>query len=199
MNSEDPFRLALLAVFLPAMSVAVYHRWQARSGERLSRREEGIALAIVLRLTGLCLWMAILAYLINPDWMRWASLPLPQWLRWLGLVFGVPCWFLMYWTLSNLGKNLTDTVVRRSNATLVTTGPYRWVRHPFYTTVGLLLLAATLLTANWLVGLLSSIVLALLVRRTSKEEQKLAEGFDDYRQYMATTGRFLPKWASPRG
>lgn len=199
MNPEDPFRLALLAVFVPVMSVAVYHRWQARSGERLSRREEGIALAIVLRLTGLCLWAAIFAYLINPAWVHWASLPLPQWLRWSGLAFGVPCWFLMYWTLSNLGKNLTDTVVRRSNATLVTTGPYRWVRHPFYTTVGLLLLAATLLTANWLVGLLSVLVLALLVRRTDKEEQKLVEGFEGYRHYMAATGRFFPKLGSRRG
>ena len=199
MNSEDPFRLALLAVFAPTMSVAVYHRWQARSGERLSRREEGIALAILLRLTGLCLWVAIFAYLINPAWVSEANLPLPEWLRWSGLAVGVPCWFLMYWTLSNLGKNLTDTVVRRSNATLVTTGPYRWVRHPFYTTVGLLLLAATLLTANWLVGLLSVLVLALLVIRTATEEQKLAEGFDDYRQYMATTGRFLPRLVERRG
>jgi len=199
MDSEDPFRLALLAVFAPTMSVAVYHRWQARSSERLSRREEGIALAIALRLTGLCLWVAIFAYLINPDWVGWASLPLPGWLRWSGLAFGVPCWFLMYWTLSSLGKNLTDTVVRRSNATLVTTGPYRWVRHPFYTTVGLLLLSATLLTANWLIGVLSVAVLALLVRRTDKEEQKLVEGFDGYRQYMESTGRFFPKLAGPRG
>jgi len=37
----------------------------------------------------------------------------------------------MYWTLSNLGKNLTDTVVTRAGATLVTTGPYRLVRLSF--------------------------------------------------------------------
>jgi protein-S-isoprenylcysteine O-methyltransferase Ste14 len=199
MNLEDPFRLALLAVLAPVVCVAVYHRWQARSSERLSRREEGIALAIVLRLSGLCLWVAIFAYLINPAWVDWAQLALPDWLRWSGLVVGAPCWFLMYWTLSNLGKNLTDTVVRRANATLVTTGPYRWVRHPFYTTVGTLLSAATLLTANWMIGVLSLLVLSLLVRRTDKEEQKLVEGFEGYRRYMATTGRFLPKLIGSRG
>jgi protein-S-isoprenylcysteine O-methyltransferase Ste14 len=193
MHSEGYFRLALLAAFGPAMLVAVYHRWQAHSGEQLSRRDEGIALAIVLRLSGLCLWVAILTYLVNPEWMRFSSMPMPAWLRWSGLGVGVACWFLMFWTLSNLGKNLTDTVVLRSHATLVTTGPYRWVRHPFYTTVGLLMLAATALTANWLIGLFSLFVLALLVVRTTKEEQQLLAGFEDYRRYMATTGRFFPR------
>jgi protein-S-isoprenylcysteine O-methyltransferase Ste14 len=193
MHSEDYFRFALLIVFGPTMSVAVYHRWQARSGEQLSRREEGIALAIVLRLSGLCLWLAILTYLVNPEWMQFSSMAIPAWLRWSGFGVGVVCWFLMYWALSNLGRNLTDTVVRRSHATLVTTGPYRWVRHPFYTTVGLLLLSATAITANWLIGLLSMIVLTLLVVRTKKEEQQMLAGFEDYRGYMATTGRFFPR------
>jgi protein-S-isoprenylcysteine O-methyltransferase Ste14 len=193
MHSEDYFRLALLIVFGPTMSVAVYHRWQARSGERLSRREEGIALAIVLRLSGLCLWLAILTYLVNPEWMQFSRMAIPGWLRWSGFGVGVVCWFLMYWTLSNLGRNLTDTVVRRSHATLVTTGPYRWVRHPFYTTVGLLLLSATAITANWLIGLFSLTVLTLLVVRTKKEEQQMLAGFEDYRGYMATTGRFFPR------
>ena len=34
---------------------------------------------------------------------------------------------------------------------------------------------------------------------TDKEEQKLVEGFDGYRQYMESTGRFFPKLAGPRG
>ena len=39
---------------------------------------------------------------------------------------------LLIWTLRSLGPNLTDTVVTRQAHTLVTRGPYRWVRHPFY-------------------------------------------------------------------
>ena len=58
----------------------------------------------------------------------------------------------MYWTLSSLGTNLTDTVVTRAEATLVTHGPYRWVRHPYYVTAALLMGSVTLLTANWLIG-----------------------------------------------
>ena len=100
----------------------------------------------------------------------------------------------MYWTLSSLGKNLTDTVVTRKEATLVTVGPYRWVRHPFYVTAALLMFSVTILTANWLIGLTSVIVLVLLAVRTPKEEAMLIERFgDQYRDYMTKTGRFIPR------
>jgi protein-S-isoprenylcysteine O-methyltransferase Ste14 len=118
---------------------------------------------------------------------------LPPWLRWLGVVAGGLCSVLMYWTLSSLGRNLTDTVVTRAQATLVTHGPYRWVRHPFYVTAALLMLSATVLTANWLIGVSSLLVLGLLAIRTPKEEQMLIARFgEEYRQYMASTGRFFP-------
>ena len=102
-------------------------------------------------------------------------MPLPPWLRWLGVVTGALCSLLMYWTLSSLGKNLTDTVVTRAEAKLMTHGPYRWVRHPFYVTAALLMASVTLQTANWLIGVSSVAVLALLTIRTPKEEQMLIE------------------------
>jgi protein-S-isoprenylcysteine O-methyltransferase Ste14 len=197
MSDEDPFRIAMLAILVPTMAVGVYHRLQARTGERISHKEEGILLAIALRLAGLCAWLSVLVYLINPAWIEWARLPLPNWLRWSGVIFGVLCCGLMYWTLTNLGKNLTDTVVRRTNATLVTTGPYRWVRHPFYVTAGLMLLSATLLSANWLIAVSGLPVAILLAIRTPKEEEKLIEGFgESYRRYMAATPRYFPRLGS---
>jgi protein-S-isoprenylcysteine O-methyltransferase Ste14 len=85
-------------------------------------------------------------------------------------------------------------VITRASATLVTSGPYRWVRHPFYVTVTLLFLSATIIAANWLIGASSAAILGLLAIRTPKEEQKLIERFGDgYRQYMATTGRYVPR------
>jgi protein-S-isoprenylcysteine O-methyltransferase Ste14 len=195
MSSEAPFRIALLTILVMTMVVVAYHRLQAaKSGERISRKDEGLLLAVSLRLAGLCLWMGTFAYLINPDWMEWSSVPLPNLPRWLGAAFGALGCALMYWTLTNLGKNLTDTVMTRANATLVTTGPYRWVRHPFYLTLALLTPAAALLAANWFIGLSALLVLVMLVIRTSKEEQQLIERFgDQYRAYAASTGRFWPK------
>jgi protein-S-isoprenylcysteine O-methyltransferase Ste14 len=196
MTPEDPFRIALVTIFCLTIVVVAYHRLQAaKSGERISRREEGLLLAVALRLAGLGLWAATLVYLVDPAWMEWAQVALPGPVRWSGAVVGSLGCALMVWTLVNLGRNLTDTVVTRVHATLVTTGPYRWVRHPFYCAVALLMLAVTLLTANGFIGLSAVAVLVMLVVRTPKEEQKLIEKFgDDYRAYMASTGRLWPKF-----
>lgn len=195
MSPELPFRIALVVVIILTMAVTLYHRVRAAaSGERISRKEEGYVFAITVRLAGLGLWVATLAYLIVPGSVRWASLPLHQSIRWMGGAGGVGCAVLMYWTLNHLGKNLTDTVVTRKHATLVTSGPYRWVRHPFYVTAALLMTFVTVLTANWLIGVTSLTVLALLAVRTPKEEQLLVARFgQQYRDYMERTGKFVPR------
>lgn len=129
--NETPFRIALVVVIVLTMVVTVYHRLQAaKSGEKISHKDEGYVFATVLRLAGLVLWISTFGYLLFPAYFQRASLPLPRWLRWTGVISGDLCSLLMYWTLSSLGKNLTDTVVTRAEATLVTNGPYRWVRHP---------------------------------------------------------------------
>ena len=127
--------------------------------------------------------------------VSWSSLELPRWLRWVGASLGlvvVPP--LLFWTFHSLGKNLTDTVVTRREHTLVTHGPYRWVRHPFYGVVLLWGLSLSLLTANLLIAVLGLAGIMMLVRRTRIEETKLTERFgDEYRSYAAKTGRFFPR------
>lgn len=195
MPSENSFRLVLVVVITLTMAVTVYYRLQAaKSGERISHQDEGYVFATVLRLAGLALWISTFGYLFFPSSFQWAAIPLPAGLRWTGVVTGALCSILMYWTLSSLGKNLTDTVVTRKEATLVTHGPYRWVRHPFYVTAALLMASVTLLTANWLIGASSVLVLTLLAVRTPTEERMLIERFGQpYRDYMAQTGRFIPR------
>ena len=83
----------------------------------------------------------------------------------------------------------------RKDAVLITHGPYRWVRHPFYVCAALLMASVTGLTANWLIGVSSLLVLMLLVIRTPKEEEMLIQRFgDDYRRYIEATGKFIPRF-----
>jgi len=194
MSSETYFRATLGIVIFLTIFIMGFHRFKAaQSGEQISRKDEGMLFAIVLRLTGLILFVATFAYLIAPTSVQWAMLTIPIPIRWTGAVTGLLSSILMYWTLSSLGKNLTDTVVTRANATLVTHGPYRWVRHPFYSTTALVMVSVTLLTANWLIGLGSLVVLAMLAIRTPKEERAIVKRFGQpYLDYMDRTWRYFP-------
>ena len=98
------------------------------------------------------------------------------------------------WSPLCLWPFITDTVVTRKQHSLVTTGPYRWVRHPFYVSFAVAILANSLVTANWFIFAVGAAAFLLIVVRTRKEEENLIERFgDDYRRYMQTTGRFWPR------
>ena len=195
MTNESVFRSIVIMNIALTLPIGLYYRIRSQATrEKLARREEGIFIMIGLRLCGLLAWIALTAYLINPAWMAWSSVALPPWLRWIGAflgLFAVPP--LLFWTFRSLGKNLTDTVVTRREHTLVTHGPYRWVRHPFYDVVFLWGLSLSLLTANWLMALLGFSAFTMMVLRTRIEEKKLIERFGaQYRTYMERTGRFFP-------
>lgn len=194
MSDDQLFRLILLAGFVIFMPIGIYHRLKARTGEKLDRRQEGIFILVALRLAGLAGTTGLIAYLIDPAYMAWAAVPLPVWLRWTGVGLALIAGSLLVWMFRTLGRNLTDTVVTRKQHTLVTTGPYRWVRHPMYASAALAIVGNSLVAANWYLFVVGCLALLLLVIRTRKEEQNLIAKFgDDYRNYMQRTGRFVPR------
>jgi protein-S-isoprenylcysteine O-methyltransferase Ste14 len=204
MNTETVFRILTLILFLTALSISVYYRRKAdvtaaKAGqEKIDRKPEGKTLMLVLRSGGLLLWGSILAYVIDPGWLPWASLPLPIWLRWVGVALSVFALFLLYWMFSSLGNNITDTVVTREEHALVTTGPYRWIRHPLYSFGTLFFLGLSLVTARWPLAVMSILAFTLLAIRTRTEEQKLLERFgEEYQAYRQRTGQFFPKISLP--
>lgn len=194
MDLDATFRPIVAIAFFTIIAIALPFRIKSQStGEKLDRTQEGIVTMVVLRLGGLVLWSSVIAFMISPASMRWSSLPLTAALRWSGAALGVLTAVLLIWTLRSLGKNLTDTVVTRQAHTLVTRGPYRWVRHPFYGCMLLFLSSTVLLTANWFVLASGLVVFAILAARSKTEEEKLLERFGEpYRAYRASTGRFIP-------
>jgi protein-S-isoprenylcysteine O-methyltransferase Ste14 len=200
MNQDDLFRWLMIAGLVVTLAIAVPYRVKSQATrEPLDRRQEGLFILATLRPIGAVLWLSTFAYMINPAWLAWSSVAVPVWVRWMGAAVCPVAAAMLYWTMSTLGPNLTDTVVTRKAATLVTRGPYRWIRHPFYGSVTLLMLAMVLLAANWFLLLAASLLIALLVIRTDKEEELLVARFGDaYREYMSRTGRFFPRFAAAR-
>ena len=199
MSPDTPFRIVLFAGFV-AVVVTLYHRIRSwASQEKLDRWQEGPFILLTSRSAGLALWLAIIAYTIDPAWMAWSTMRLSPWARWLGAGVLAAAIALLTATLRSLGTNLTDTVVTRRDHTLVMEGPYRWVRHPFYGSVALVILACALLAANWFFLLIGGLFLALIALRTRIEEDHLLTRFGDaYTVYRARTGRFVPRWVTDR-
>jgi protein-S-isoprenylcysteine O-methyltransferase Ste14 len=195
MSQDQMFRAILIGVLLVVLPFGIYHRLKSQAtGEPLDRRQEGLFILATLRPIGAVFWFSVIAWMIDPGWMRWSSMALPGWLRWTGVGVLVAAGALLVWTFRSLGKNLTDTVVTRREHTLVVVGPYRWVRHPLYDCVALFTVAIVLMTANWFFLVTGVVALSLLIMRTRIEEELLVARFgDSYRTYMERTGRFLPR------
>ena len=195
MNDDQVFRTVLIVILLVILPVGIYHRFQSQAtGEPLDRRQEGLFILMTLRPLGAVFWFVAIAWMVNPDWMAWSRWSLPVWLRWTGVGLIAAAGGLLVWTFRCLGKNLTDTVVTRRKHTLVLQGPYRWIRHPFYDSAALLMMAISLIAANWFLFVTGVAVFCLLIIRTRTEEENLVARFGaSYRTYMEQTGRFFPR------
>lgn len=191
---ETFFRILIAFIFILSFSIAFTFRRRADKQGGQLRSNEGQGIVRFMRLLSLIAWGFIFAYVLNPDWVEGVQLPLPLWARSIGALLLVAVIPLMYWVYISLGLNVSPTESTRTKATLVTHGPYRWIRHPLYTVGTMAYLGIGLATALWpvMVGLLAPII--FLAIRTPKEEARLIETFGDaYRQYMARTGRYVPR------
>jgi protein-S-isoprenylcysteine O-methyltransferase Ste14 len=75
---------------------------------------------------------------------------------------------------------------------LITTGPYRWIRHPMYTSLLLFMLGIALYRHAWpnYVGLL--LLAVAIFGKMRLEEAHLHLKFEDYSDYVKRTHRLLP-------
>jgi protein-S-isoprenylcysteine O-methyltransferase Ste14 len=190
-----PYRLAVMLQLAAYVPIGVFHRLRSRqTGERLDRRREGWGILIALRLSGLVMAVSTLVYVLRPSLVGWAQVGLPPAVRWAGAPLALAGAAVFAATLRALGRNLTDTVVTRKDHTLVTSGPYRWVRHPFYLSALLGGLGTALLSASLLILGATLVVYGLLVVRTPIEEGHLAERFgESYEDYRRRVPPFWPR------
>lgn len=97
------------------------------------------------------------------------------------------------WAVLRLGRGLTPLPLPNGAVDLVTRGPYRWVRHPMYTAV-MLIVAGLTIRSGSLVVFTEALALAVLFNVKARwEEQRLMESFPGYSEYREVTGRFIPR------
>lgn len=194
MAGEALYRIVALLLTVALFGISGYYRRKAsREGGALN--PAGGKMLVVLRGVGLLVVFPFLIYLVNPAWVTWAQFPAPAWLRWLGAALTAGMIPLAYWLFHTIGANISPSHTTRQDHRLITSGPYRYIRHPLYTFGGLAWLGLGLLATLWWVLLGGIAAFALIAYRTPKEEAYLlAEFGDEYRRYMARTGRYLPRF-----
>lgn len=100
---------------------------------------------------------------------------------------------LSVWARWHLGRNWSGIVTVKQGHTLVTTGPYRRVRHPIYT--GLLVgLVGTALAIGAPYGFIATaLILVGLIIKLYVEEERMRDTFRaDYEAYSRRTARLIP-------
>ncbi|MDX1614497.1 MAG: isoprenylcysteine carboxylmethyltransferase family protein [Candidatus Promineifilaceae bacterium] len=190
-----PFRIAFALIFALNFIIMARYRSQAQQGRSFSYEQEGRALAVALRVAGFTVWLYAVVYIVAPGLLEWSVIDLPAWLRWLGAavaLLAVPP--LAIWAQRALGRNVSTTVITHEDHELITTGPYRYVRHPLYTIGFLFFSSLALLAASWFLAVAIVVVFILLALRTPTEERMLRRHFGAaYEGYSRRTGRYLPR------
>jgi protein-S-isoprenylcysteine O-methyltransferase Ste14 len=110
----------------------------------------------------------------------------------LAMVAGVA---LRYWSMITLGEFFTRTLAIVPNHSVVSSGPYRVVRHPGYLAqiVGVTSGCALASLNLWLVGPITLLLFAAYAYRIQAEERMLESQLGEaYEAYRSGTWRLIP-------
>jgi protein-S-isoprenylcysteine O-methyltransferase Ste14 len=109
----------------------------------------------------------------------------------LGALFCVVGIGLAVWARVHLGSNWSPAPTLKEGHELVTSGPYRWLRHPIYTGMLLAILGSTFSSTEWIIVLVMGT--AVFVWRIGREEALMMQQFpSQYPEYKKHTWALIP-------
>lgn len=152
------------------------------SGSRLRHRSVawGLVAAQAVLIIGIFLTP------IGTDWsLSPAAAAFTTALTWLGLG-------LVVWAVLVFGRGLTPSPMPSRKAQLRTRGPYRWIRHPMYTGVIVLMAGSALGRRNWIAAALWVALIVFFLTKIRWEERRLIETYPGYGAYRETVPALVP-------
>jgi protein-S-isoprenylcysteine O-methyltransferase Ste14 len=114
------------------------------------------------------------------------------WLQGIGLTVFVAGLALAIWARVYLGRNWGMPMTQKADPELVTTGPYRSIRHPIYTGIILAMIGTTVaVSLYWLAAVI--LLGAYFIYSATVEERLMARTFpDSYPAYKQSTKMLIP-------
>jgi methyltransferase len=158
-----------------------------RRNERWVRQQGGIEAG-----AGHYPWMVLLhtLFLISCPAEVWLlNRPLIPGLAVTMLILLAGSFAVRYWTISALGRRWTTRVFCLPGTPVVTSGPYRWLRHPNYSAVLVETFALPMVHTAWLTAVVFTVANCLLLRvRIRVEEQALRQHCDYDERFGLASG-----------
>ncbi|MFX0168294.1 MAG: isoprenylcysteine carboxylmethyltransferase family protein [Candidatus Hodarchaeota archaeon] len=160
---------------------------------QLFEHETRLSITLLL-LGGVFLMLGVVIYAFFTPLYPWTQLPLPDLVRWTGVTIGLVSIPFIGWIHWVLGRAFSKSLTIQEGHQLVTTGPYRRIRHPMYTVFIVYFLSLFLISTNLFLLITWILMIITFIVRIPKEEQMLLDQFGEaYREYMKKTGRLLPR------
>jgi protein-S-isoprenylcysteine O-methyltransferase Ste14 len=145
---------------------------------------------LALSAVALFAWQVVMA--LDAVRFRWSNMPL--WLQVIGACLLLGSFYIFYLTFrENSYLSPAVRIQTERGQTVVSTGPYRYVRHPLYSGFVLYVVGTALLLGSGY-GLLGALILiAMIAWRAVREERVLQEELSGYHNYMRWVRfRFIP-------
>jgi protein-S-isoprenylcysteine O-methyltransferase Ste14 len=209
MNEDMVFLVLFFAIVFIGTGIRRYYSYKIeKNSQRLSVRKrvmemiraEGRIFAIIYFASSVYVIILLPLYLLFPSSLVLFQMPFPNWLRWFGIGFGFLSIPFLLWVHYVLDEEWSITLKLQTGHKLVTSGPYRRIRHPMYTALIMYELSWVLVSASILFLVYYVITVILMIVRIPKEERMMLENFgEEYRSYMKRTGRLLPYFRQESG
>lgn len=158
-----------------------------RTNQGLSRDKSSFG---VIQVAGIL--AAVVAFVCR--YLGW--IVLPAWAQWFGLALGAFGICYREWAVVTLGRFFSRVVEIEPGQRLITSGPYRHIRHPAYTGMILFYVGFALALGSG-AGVVTStlIIFTATAYRIKIEELALREAFGtEYEEYIQRTWKLVPGW-----
>jgi len=188
------FQVFYLIGLLVGSFIRVWYGRRYKQDRKAIFREEGFSVGLLASLWGVAILLPLMH--MFTQWLGFADYDIPAWAGWIGVAtFGIALW-LLWRSHADLGQNWRVAAELRKEHKLVTSGVFRYMRHPMYSAHWLWGVAQALLIQNWIAGLASLVIfLPLYLLRVRREEQMMLAQFgEEYRSYMNRTNRIFPRF-----
>ena len=161
---------------------------------KTAKEEAGGGFLVITAIITVAGAAGLILYLLSPEWWTATRIPLGEWVQWLGIITAsAPIPFLI-WVHQHLDRQWSIALEIQEGHKLVTSGPYKYVRHPMYLVIFVYTFGLMMISLDLLVSLFFAFSILVNYMRIPREEQMLIDEFgEEYLEYMRRSGRLLPR------